>query len=82
LLLALYTIYDNKICNSSLELTNHPKKEEKKSKKLENTDGRIKNGQSRETDNIGYTRRRQTKQKHNSIFVGHHYAQTNTHNIT
>ena len=30
--------------------------------------------QSRETDNIGYTRRRQTKQKHNTICVGHHYV--------
>jgi len=29
----------------------------------ENTEGAIKNLQSRETDNIGYTRRRQTKQK-------------------
>jgi len=33
---------------------------------LENTEGAIKNGQSRETGNIGYTRRRQTKQKHNT----------------
>jgi hypothetical protein len=24
-----------------------------------------------------YTRRRKTKQKHNTICVGHHYAQTN-----
>jgi hypothetical protein len=32
---------------------------------LENTDGAIRNGQSRETDNIGYTRRRKTKQKYN-----------------
>ena len=31
---------------------------------LENTERAIKNGQSRETGNIGYTRRRQTKQKH------------------
>jgi hypothetical protein len=31
-------------------------------------------GQSRETGNIGYTRRRQTNQKHNAICVGHHYA--------
>ena len=30
---------------------------------LENTEGVIKNGQSRETGNIGYARRRQTKQK-------------------
>ena len=39
-----------------------------------------KNGQSRETGNVGYTRRRQTKQKHNTICVGHHHAQTNTNN--
>ena len=45
---------------------------------LENTEGAIQNGQSRETGNIGYTRRRKTKQKHNTICVGHHYAQTNT----
>ena len=30
---------------------------------LEKTEGAIKNGQSRETGNIGYTRRKQTKQK-------------------
>jgi hypothetical protein len=29
---------------------------------LEKTEGSIKNGQSRETGNIGYTRQRQTKQ--------------------
>ena len=33
--------------------------------KLENIEGAIKNGQSRETGNIEYTRRRKTKQKHN-----------------
>ena len=27
------------------------------------------------------TRRRQTKQIHNTIYVGHHYAQTNTYNV-
>ena len=27
----------------------------------------------RETGNIGYTRRRQTKQTHNTIGIGHHY---------
>jgi len=27
------------------------------------------------------TRRRQTKQKHNTIFVEHHYTQTNTDNV-
>ena len=35
-------------------------------------------GQSRETNN---TRRRKTKQKHNTIYVGHHYAQPNTNNV-
>jgi hypothetical protein len=34
---------------------------------LENTEGANKNGQSRETGNIGYTRRRKTKQKHNNV---------------
>jgi hypothetical protein len=42
---------------------------------LENTEGAIKNGQSRETDSLRYKRRRKTKQKHNTICVGHHYAQ-------
>ena len=39
--------------------------------------GSIKNEQSRETGNIGYTRRIQTKQKHNTKYVGHHCTQTN-----
>jgi hypothetical protein len=34
---------------------------------LENTEAAIKNGQSREIGNIEYTRRRKTKQKHNTI---------------
>jgi hypothetical protein len=39
-------------------------------------EGAIKNEQSRETDNIGYTRRRQKKTKTpDTICVGHHYAQ-------
>ena len=41
---------------------------------LENTEEAIKNGQSRDTGNIGYTRRRQTKQKHYTICVRHHYT--------
>jgi hypothetical protein len=45
---------------------------------LENTEGAIQNGQSIEIDNIRYTKRRKTKQKHNTICVGHHYAQTKT----
>ena len=40
---------------------------------LENTEGAIKNGQPTGTDNIGYTRGRKTKQKHNTIWVGRHY---------
>ena len=39
------------------------------------------NRQSRETGNIGYTRRRKAKQKHNAIFAGHHYSQTNINNV-
>ena len=39
---------------------------------LENTEWAIKNGQSRKTDNIRYIRRRNTKQKLNSICIGHH----------
>ena len=35
-------------------------------KTLENTEEAIKNGQSRDTSNIGYTRRRQTKHNHNT----------------
>ena len=46
---------------------------------LEITAGAIKRGQSRTHGNIGYTRRRKTKQKHNTICVGHHYAQTYKH---
>ena len=41
----------------------------------------IKKGQSRETGNIVYTSQRKTKQKHNTICVGHHYVQTNTNSI-
>ena len=52
-----------------------------KEEKKKNTGGAIKNGQSRETGNIGYTRRRQTKQKHKTICAGHHYTQANTNNV-
>ena len=41
---------------------------------LENTEGAIKIGQSIETGNIGYIRRRKPKQKHNRICVGHHFG--------
>ena len=48
---------------------------------LKNTKGAIKKGQSRETGNIEFTIRRKTKQKHNTIYVGHHYAQINTYDV-
>jgi hypothetical protein len=48
---------------------------------LHNTDEVIKNGHSIETASIGYTRRRQAKQKHNTTCVGHHYPKTNTTHI-
>ena len=48
---------------------------------LEKIEEAIKNGQSREMSNLGYTRQRKTKQKHNTISVGHHYMQTNTNNV-
>ena len=41
----------------------------------------INNGKSRETGNLGYIRGSQTKQKYNTICVGHHYGQTNTNNV-
>ena len=43
---------------------------------LENTEGAIKNGQSRETGNK--TKKNKTKTQH---IVGHHYMQTNTNNV-
>ena len=48
---------------------------------LEKIEEAIKNGQSREMSNLGYTRQRKTKQKHNTICVGHHYMQSNTNNV-
>ena len=36
---------------------------------VDNTEGAIKKGQSKEISNIGHTRRRNTKQKHNTICV-------------
>ena len=48
---------------------------------IENIEGAIKKGQSRETGNIGYTRRRQTKQTHTTICVRHHFMQANTNNV-
>jgi len=40
------------------------------------------NGQSRETGKIGYTKpRKKPKKNHNTICVGHHYAQANTNSV-
>jgi len=50
-------------------------------KTLENTEESIKNGQCGETVIIGYTRRRKSKEKHNTKCVRNHYAQTNTNNV-
>jgi len=38
-------------------------------------------GQSREPGNTGYKRRRKTKQKHNTIWVGHHFNANNSNNV-
>ena len=52
---------------------------------LENTERAIKkmnNPEKLATLGTQYTRRRQTKQKHNStIWVGHHYTQRNTNKV-
>jgi len=48
---------------------------------LENTAGPINNGQSKETDRIGYTRRKQEKQIRIAICVGHQFTQANTYNV-
>ena len=46
---------------------------------LENIEETIKKGQSRESGNMGYTRRKKII-KHNTICVGH-YAQANTNSV-
>jgi hypothetical protein len=38
----------------------------------------IHNWKSRKADNLGYTRRNKAKQKHSTMYVGHHYAHTHT----
>ena len=48
---------------------------------VKNIEGAITNGQSKESGKIWYTRRRKTKENHNTICVGHHYAQVNTNNV-
>ena len=46
---------------------------------LETTEGAIKNGQSRETGNIDEDYQ---NKKHNTIYVGYHYTQTDTNNVS
>jgi hypothetical protein len=52
---------------------------------MDNQEWTIKNGQSRATGYIVYTRHKmkthKKKIKHNTICVGHHYMQTNTNNV-
>jgi hypothetical protein len=45
---------------------------------LENIEGVIKNGQSRETRTYGTQDEEKQNERHNATCVGHHYAQTNT----
>ena len=47
--------------------------------KLENTDGAIKNGKSRETRNILYTRRRKTKTQHRNLHDHKIYKSSSTY---
>ena len=47
-------------------------------KMLENTEGTIKNGHSRETGSTGHTRLRKTKEKHKTTCIGDHYTQPST----
>ena len=44
-------------------------------KTLANTEGTMNNGHSRETGSTGHTRRRKTKQKHNTTCIGDHYTE-------
>ena len=50
---------------------------------IRETKGAIKNGQSRETGNNGYTRqnKKTNKTKHNTIYVGHHRTQDTSYTL-
>jgi len=41
----------------------------------------IRNGQSKKTSNIEYTRRRKTNQKQNTICAGQHFTATSTNSV-
>jgi len=47
-------------------------------KTLENTEGTITNGHSRETGNTVHTRQRKSKQTNNTTCIGDRYTQPNT----
>jgi hypothetical protein len=47
----------------------------KKGRSRGNQKGTVQRKSKRDGGNIGYTRRRQTKQKHDTISVEHHYTQ-------
>jgi hypothetical protein len=53
--------------NAQREISTIIMKKREQCKAIENTEGAIKKGQSRETGNIGYTRRRKTKIYNNII---------------
>jgi hypothetical protein len=74
--LSIYTSLYNLTCKDS-----NRKDRYEKQYTLENTEGAIKNRQSRETGNIGTQDESKTKQKLNTICVGNHYTQTNTNNV-
>lgn len=48
---------------------------------LQNTKGAINKGQFSKTNNIVYTGRGRTKQKHNRECVGYYNEQTNTNDV-
>jgi hypothetical protein len=62
----------NKICRIAIQTVLLLHRVSKCIQTVQNTDEVIKNGHSIETGSIGYTRRRQAKQKHNTTCVGHH----------
>jgi hypothetical protein len=60
----------------------HKTKTNKTKTQLETPDTQDEDKQNKNTTgNIRYTRRRQTKQKHNTICAGHHNMQTNTNSV-
>ena len=71
-----YTIFTIEICNGCINIYLRCTK-----LSVENTEGAIKDGQYRNTGNIGYTKQRKTKQRHHTIWVELHSTQLNTNNL-